>query len=240
MTRTFTLLFLFFIAFTNAQDTIYLDQDFKETIADNAAFYRIEQRNAAGDPDIIRSTYRIDGQITRQRSFVEKKKDLILYGLQKTWYDNGQLFYTETYKKGERHGELIAFWEDGSKRRHDIYKKGKLKSGTVWNERGEEEEHFPVMIPAEFPGGQKAISEYLRDNLPVPEAQQASTVVRMRVKIRIGKEGQIDKIEIIEGAPHYYNAVLTQTLINMPKWNPGSFMGDPVNVWYTLPVSFRK
>lgn len=234
------LILIFFPIIITAQDTIYLDQNYEKTTPANAAYYQIDDRKKSGDQDLIRYTYKIDGQLLRLRSFKEKRRKLSLHGLQKSWYDTGQLFYQETYRKGERDGELLAYWKDGSKRRHDSYKRGKLTLGKVWNKKGEEEEHFPVMIPAEFPGGPKAISDYLRDNLPVPETQQVNTIVRTRVKIRIGKEGYIDKIEIIEGAPHYYNAILTQTLANMPKWNPGSFMGDPVNVWFTLPVTFRK
>ncbi len=134
----------------------------------------------------------------------------------------------------------MAYWEDGSRRRHDSFKNGKLKSGRIWNRQGQEEEHYPVMIPAQFPGGEKAIAEFLRKNLPVPESQERNTVVKTLAKIRIGTDGFIQEIKIVEGAPHYYNAILTQTLLNMPKWNPGSFMGEPIELWYTLPLNFSK
>lgn len=240
MKYIFTFCFLFILSFTTAQDTLYLDLDYNETTAENAIYYRIDDRSAPGGQDLIRSTYLMNGNILRQRSYLEKDEKLKLHGLQKTWYDNGQLFYKEIYKKGKRHGDLIAFWKNGSQRRHDNFKNGKWKSGKIWDRNGKEEEHYPVMISAEFPGGQSAISTYLKKTLPVPETQKPGTEVRMLVKVRINKEGYVDNIKIVEGAPHWYNAVTTNTLINMPKWNPGSFMGDPVNIWYTLPITFRK
>lgn len=226
--------------FSFSQDTIYLDSDYKEVLPVNAVYFQVEDRTAPGEQDLLTSLFRINGEIMKQRSFLEKGKKTILHGLQKTWYDNGQLFYQETYKNGKRHGDLMAYWEDSSRRRHDTFKNGKLKSGKIWNRKGQEEEHYPVMISAEFPGGQKGIADYLRKSLPIPETQKSGTEVRLLVRIRIGKDGFIDQIDIIEGAPHWYNAVTTSALLNMPQWKPGYFMGDPVNVWYTLPVTFRK
>lgn len=232
--------FLISSTFSFSQDTIYLNTDYKETLPGNAIYFQVEERPSSGEQDLVTTLYRISGDIVKQRSFWNKGNKLTMHGLQKTWYDNGQLFYQETYKNGKRHGDLIAYWEDGSRRRHDTFKNGKLKSGKVWNRKGQVEEHYPVMIPAEFPGGQKAITEFLKENLPVPDTQKANTVVKTRVRIKIGTDGYIQEIKVVEGAPHYYNAILTQTLLNMPKWNPGSFMGEPINVWYTLPVNFTK
>ena len=240
MKRLLFFSFLISSTYTFSQDTIYLDLDYKETQPRNAIYFQVEDRPASGEQDLVTTLYRTNGDIVKQRSFSEKGSKLTLHGLQKTWYDNGQLYYQETYKKGKRHGDLVAYWEDGSRRRHDTFKNGKLKSGKIWNRKGEEEEHYPVMIPAEFPGGKEAIADYLRKSLPVPETQKANTEVRMLVKILVGTDGYIRNIDIIEGAPHWYNAVTTTALINMPKWKPGSFMGEPINVWYTLPVTFRK
>ena len=234
------LLLLLFTTILSAQDTLYFDFDENQTTKEKAYYFRIDDRSLPGEQDLVSTTYRMNGDILKQRSFLEKGKDLIKHGLQKDWYDNGQLYYQENYKKGKRHGDLIAYWEDGSRRRHDTFKNGKLKSGKVWNRKGVEEKHYPVMIPAEFPGGEKAIAEYLRKSLPVPESQKINTEVRLVVKILVGTDGFIRTINIVEGAPHWYNAVTTTTLLNMPKWNPGSFMGEPVNVWYALPVTFRK
>lgn len=223
-----------------AQDTIYFDTAWKESLLQEASYYRVDEKPLSGKVDLETRTYSIDGQIKSLRSYRIEDDKKILEGEQKTWYDNGQLWYTENYRKGERHGELIAYWEDGSKRRLDVYKKGKLKSGNVWNRQGKEEEHFPVMIPASYPGGQRALAEFLRANLPVPDSQKKGTEVRLLVNLRINKEGLVDNIELIEGAPHWYNAVTITTLSNMPRWNPGKFMGEPVNVHFRLPVIFRK
>ncbi|MGB7842144.1 MAG: hypothetical protein WBL21_05095, partial [Salinimicrobium sp.] len=141
MKNRFYLLLLISVSFVQAQDTIYLDEKYKETNPKEAIYYRIDDRETTGDQDLIRKTYWRDGQIKSETPYLEKKDKLVPTGLWKFWYENGQLFYSQHYKKGERHGELVAFWKDGSRRRHDNYKKGKLKSGKVWNKHGEEIEY---------------------------------------------------------------------------------------------------
>lgn len=239
--QNLTLLF-FLLLFTGlkAQDTLYLSKDYEETSRGEAFYFQIDDRTAPGKQDVVRKTYWINGRLKSQRSYTEKSKKLTPEGLQKHWYENGQLFYSEFFRKGKRHGELLAYWEDGSKRRHDIYKKGKLRSGRVWNEDGQEVEHFPVIVPATFPGGQEAMVAYLKSKCPVPSTQARNTEVRLLFSIRVNKEGYIDKIEIIEGAPHWYNSVATKAISEMPRWNPGQHMGDPVGVFYRLPITFRN
>lgn len=238
MKNIFILLFLFSLSFATAQDTLYFDEDWNESHPQRASYFTIDERPGQNGADLTRKTYWINGQIKSERSYTEKKEVLTLEGVQKTWYENGQLFYIENYRKGKRDGELLAFWEDGTKRRHDFFKKGKLKSGKTWNQNGEEIEHFPVMIPAMFPGGQKALQAYLKENIPRNPEQPKNTLVRVKVSIRINKDGAVEIIKVLEEAPHWYMAVTINALQNMPRWEPGEFMGEPVNVKYALPVTF--
>lgn len=240
MKHIFLLLFFFSFYLATAQDTLYYNKEWQEVPQGEATYYTVDQRPGEDGNDLSRKTYWINGQIYRERSFTEKDEKLTLEGIQKTWYENGQLFYTENYRKGERHDELLAYWEDGSKRRHDIFKKGKLKSGRTWDREGKEIEHFPVMVPAMFPGGQQALQAYLKDNIPHNPKQPNNTTVHLVVSLRVTKEGKVEILKILDEAPHWYIAVTINTLTNMPRWKPGTFMGEPINVIYALPVTFRK
>ncbi len=92
------------------------------------------------------------------------------------------------------------------------YKKDKFKKGTVWNEKGEEIEHFPYWIPASFPGGNAELQTYLKNNLPIPEKQKRGTTVKVAVIFTINEEGIIKEVQVIDGAPRWYNAVAVQVL----------------------------
>lgn len=239
--KIFLLLSFFFSSsLLLAQDTLYLDSDYNKVLREDAEYFQIDYWNGSGEQDLNRKTFWKNGILKSERNFLSKNGKLIPHGISKFWYENGQLYYSQNYKKGERHGELLAFWEDGTPRRQDYFKNGKLKSGTVWDKSGKKVEHFPVLIPAMFPGGQQAIQAYLKKHLPVNPVQKNGTEVRVVVSIRIDKVGDINEVEIIEGAPHWYNAVTINALTKMPRWNPGMHMGEPINVRYTLPVIFRK
>jgi len=59
----------------------------------------------------------------------------ILNGISKQYYPNGQLMESRHYKKGEKHGKQIAFWENSNKRFeftavHDVYE-GELKEFSI-------------------------------------------------------------------------------------------------------------
>lgn len=241
MIRFFTFFALLSFTFLSAQEKIFMNEKY-EVVKDSslATFYKIEEKISAGDAEVLRKTYRINGQISAEQYFSMKKGKTVNEGRHRFWYESGEPFYELEYKNGERHGELVAWWKDGSKRRHDFYKNDKFKSGTVWNEQGEETEHFLYYVPASFPGGNDQIPKYLTDNLPVPEKQKTGTTVKVAVIFTINKEGIINNVQIIEGAPHWYNSVTTQVLTNMPRWTPAMWFGEPVPSSFGLPVSFRK
>lgn len=230
-------LLLFCFSSAIAQDTIFLDQNYEEVLSEKAEFFRLDNRKGQ---NLIRKTFMMNGQILSEKEFLEKKGRLTAHGISKNWYDNGQLFYSQVYRKGERHGELLAYWEDGTPRRNDFFKKGKLISGKTWNRSGVEVPHFPVFVPPVFPGGKGAITAYLKQHIPVNPKQRKNTEIRVVVSFVVNKEGSIHQVEVLKEAPLWYKAVTVQTLLNMPQWEPAMHMGEPVNARYTLPVTFRK
>lgn len=241
MKNIFTLLFIFTVSILYAQEKIYLDGTYQEvTDPSKAVFYKIEKEVNFGEIDLHRRTYRMNDSISAEQFYSTKNGKEIKWGKHKFWYNTGEPWYEIEYRNDERYGELIAWWKNGAKRRHDFFKRGKLKSGTVWNEQGQEVEHFPYWIPASFPGGNEAMQAYLKENLPIPGNQKIGTTVKVALLFNINEEGIIDEIKIIDGAPRWYNAVAVQVLSNMPRWNPARYFGEPLPSSYSLPISFVK
>lgn len=241
MKKIFTLLLLLSVTFLSAQEKIYMDQNY-EVVNDPslASYYKIEENITEGNAGILRRTYRMNDQISAEQYLSRKNGKTINEGRHKFWYETGEPFYEIEYENGKRHGELIAWWQDGTKRRHDFYRNDKFKSGTVWNEQGKEIDHFPYWTPASFPGGNEALQTYLKDNIPVPEKQKKGTTVKVALLFTINEEGVINEVKVIEGAPRWYNAVAVQVLSNMPRWQPARFFGAPKSTRFGLPISFVK
>tara|TARA_R110002012_G_scaffold182985_2_gene349349 strand:+ start:736 stop:1458 length:723 start_codon:yes stop_codon:yes gene_type:complete len=240
MKNLFLSLILTVISFSVfAQDTIYMDNNYQELDKkENAKYFKIVTPTPGKDYEFLRTTYFVDGTKKAEQSYDLKDEKKIYEGLHKHYYESGELFHSIEFKKGKMHGELIAYWKNGIKRRHDYFKRNKLKKGTVWNKAGEEIEYFPFEIPPEFPGGQKALQKYLIENIKIPTYH--NSMQRVVIRFTINCEGNTTDIKIVEEAPAEYMVEAYRVVKEMPKWKPGKQFGEVVNVSYSLPLVFQK
>ncbi len=96
-----------------------------------------------------------------------------------------------------------------------------------------------VEIMPEFPGGQDALNEYLKNNLKYPKsALTASISGTVYVSFIVEKDGTISNVKIVRGADKDLNAEALRVVKSMPKWVPGKQRGKAVRVQYTLPIEF--
>ncbi len=96
----------------------------------------------------------------------------------------------------------------------------------------------------EFPGGQAAAFNYLKENLKYPPtAYQNNLEGTVHVSFVVNENGHLDNIHIkkslTKGLASCDNEAL-RLVRQMPKWTPGIENGKPVKVLYTLPILFRK
>ena len=101
--------------------------------------------------------------------------------------------------------------------------------------------HDAVEEMPEFNGGQLAMMEFLMNNMKYPQAavkakQQGKAIVGFVVR----KDGTVSDVHITKSAGH---AVLDEEAIRvvkaMPAWKPGKQKGEPVNVKYSVPITFK-
>jgi TonB family protein len=92
----------------------------------------------------------------------------------------------------------------------------------------------------EFPGGQEAFMQFLRQEVKYPkEAEEKGLQGRVVVRYIIEKDGSISEVEIVKSVNEYLDAEAIRVVNAMPKWKPGKQKGENVRVKYTLPISFR-
>ena len=106
---------------------------------------------------------------------------------------------------------------------------------------GDEKVYQVCENPPAFPGGTHAMYKYLADNIKYPdEAKAAGKQGRVMVQFVVRKDGSISDVSVAKSAG---NASLDKEAVravsSMPKWNPGTQGGKPVNVQYTIPVQFK-
>jgi len=89
----------------------------------------------------------------------------------------------------------------------------------------------------EFPGGTKAMMNFIAQNLKYPKEQLDSGIQgRVVVKFYVDTLGNVCEPTIVRGK----NSALDQEAIRLvksfPQFSPGTLNGKKVNVWLTLPI----
>ena len=91
-----------------------------------------------------------------------------------------------------------------------------------------------------FPGGQDSLMSFLKANLKYPkECVKDSIEGRVLVSFVVKKDGSVKNVTVAKGVNHLLDEEACRVVSIMPAWKPGLVKGNPVNVKYTLPITFR-
>lgn len=103
-----------------------------------------------------------------------------------------------------------------------------------------EEEIFTIVetMPS-FPGGEKAMFEYLSKNTRYPTLAKESGIQGMVVlTFVVEKSGKISDVKVLRGIGGGCDEEAIRVVKSMPGWKPGKQRGKPVKVQYNLPYRF--
>lgn len=97
-----------------------------------------------------------------------------------------------------------------------------------------------VDVMPEFPGGVKALLDFISTNVQYPEtARQKGIEGRVVVQCVVEKDGSINEVKVLRGIVEELDEEAVRVVNSMPKWTPASQGGQPVRCKYTLPISFK-
>jgi protein TonB len=90
-----------------------------------------------------------------------------------------------------------------------------------------------------FPGGEKALYEFLYDNLKYPEiAREAKIQGPVYVSFIVWNDGSVREVSILRGIGGGCDEEALRVVEMMPRWNPGLQRTMPVNVQMAMTVKF--
>lgn len=91
-----------------------------------------------------------------------------------------------------------------------------------------------------FPGGEAAIRENISRNLRYPEsAVEKGIEGKVFIKFIVTKDGSVANVTISRSVDAAIDEEALKVVRMLPKFTPGKKDGKPVNVWYSLPISFQ-
>jgi len=91
----------------------------------------------------------------------------------------------------------------------------------------------------EFPGGINALRRYIAENIQYPVLAQENDIEgTVILKFVVGKDGKVSNVQVLRGVDPLLDSEAIRVVKTLPKFKPGYNNGQPVKVWYTLPVMF--
>ena len=91
----------------------------------------------------------------------------------------------------------------------------------------------------QFPGGEAALMKYLRSHVNYPPmAAELGIGGRVIVQFVVDKTGKVGEVKVIHAMDYYLDREVVRLVKSLPRFTPGHHNGQPVDVWYVLPVNF--
>ena len=90
-----------------------------------------------------------------------------------------------------------------------------------------------------FPGGDVALMKYVNSHINwsnVKDGLQGKVIVQFLVQ----KDGSISEVKVTRGVEQSLDNEAIRIVKSLPKFNPGMRNGEYVDVWYTMPIIFKR
>lgn len=126
----------------------------------------------------------------------------------------------------------------------DIIKAQEHKDAVVVEEKKPvvEENHVfesVEQMPA-FPGGDAALYKYISEHLRYPSVAQENNIQgRVVVQFVVTKTGSVGEVKVVRSKDPDLDKEAVRVVKTLPKFIPGKMNGQAVNVWFTLPITFK-
>jgi len=92
----------------------------------------------------------------------------------------------------------------------------------------------------QYPGGEEVLLNFIAKNLKYPETAIRDKIQgKVRVRFLVTETGKIDSIKVLKSLDSACDKEAIRVLKTLPSFIPGKQNGVNVNVWYTLPVTFK-
>lgn len=114
----------------------------------------------------------------------------------------------------------------------------------VQEEVKEEEAPVEVFVVVEemptFPGGDPELMKFINSNIVYPEIAKENNIQgRVILRFCVTYKGAVDQVQVLKPVDPALDNEAIRVIKMLPPWKPGKQGGKPVNVWYSVPVTFQ-
>jgi protein TonB len=101
-------------------------------------------------------------------------------------------------------------------------------------------ESFAIQEKPQFPGGDAALIQYVAEHTKYPViAQENGIEGTVYIRFVVTKSGDVGEAKVMRAVDPLLEEEALRVVKSLPKWTPGKNNGNPVNVWFIIPVKFK-
>lgn len=94
--------------------------------------------------------------------------------------------------------------------------------------------------PPQFPGGTTGVTQYLACHVRYPKAAlKVGLVGQVMVRFTVTKKGKVKDVHVLKSLSPECDAEIVRVVKRLPRFTPARRNGQPVNVQFTVPFTFR-
>lgn len=95
-------------------------------------------------------------------------------------------------------------------------------------------EEMPV-----FPGGESALLQYIANNTKYPETAKTNGIQgKVIIRFAVEADGSAGRVSVFKGVDPEIDKEALRVVGTLPSFKPGRQKGEPVAVWYMVPINF--
>ncbi|MBW3130043.1 energy transducer TonB [Hymenobacter profundi] len=180
-----------------------------------------------------------NGQL-KWRSECENIRLHTVHGISEMWYESGQLRRRARVTHGKWDGELVSYHANGTLKRREVYKEGESVSGECFDNAGKPVAFYAFeKMPSPPLGGFNGMLQFIGKNLRYPaEALRRNIQGKVFIDFYVDTLGVVRDVRIKQGIHPSIDNEAARVIASLPAWEPGYQDGNPVNVSFTVPVTF--
>jgi protein TonB len=119
-----------------------------------------------------------------------------------------------------------------------------IKASPTYNNKAGKLVYYKAEMDPTFIGGENALKQYLQDNLKYPKAAEEQGLEgTVFVDFVVLSTGVVNDVEVLnepgDDIDQSFIDEAVRVILNMPNWNPGQQHGKPVDVKFSVPVTFQ-
>jgi TonB family protein len=120
----------------------------------------------------------------------------------------------------------------------------KAKTSPTYKDASGKAVYYKVEVDPTYTGGEGAMMDYLQNNLKYPESARSKGIEgTVYVDFVVDKKGKVKDATATETTLDEVDSALVVEAVRvvsaMPAWGPGTQGGKPVDVAYSIPITFE-